>query len=816
MRSADRRFVAAHRPASLLALLLAFPIALIACAEGFAPLSSATAPVNIRALAVRVDAIRVSWDPLTAGNIVSYIVERRVDLTGAFHEVAQVPQSNLAELSWLDVDVRPETIYGYRVRAVTSTGDRSAPSAIGGALTPPEPGIEIRTVALVTAAEALDPDGYDVEIAGPDTVRATLGVDMIRRFSPLRAGRYRITLSGLASRCEAAQRSQEVLVSDTVAVTIVPVSFTVTCANPSRGRVNVAVVLSGADLDPEVTVDALGEASDASLPPALRAYSARRTLTSVQRATAFTDLYPGTYDITLSGLAANCTLQGAPTRRVSVTRGGESAVLFSAGCTGSTPAIDSTRPFVLRNRYVPAAASNGAAVVLTSELDLSARTGFSVVGAQADYFYDATVLRYDSTNVARLPQLTVNATTPGRISVLAASTTPRTGRVKLLEFAFTVIGSTGRTAISSTLNFKATSRVGTNNVPFADSVRIEEDTFAVAAPGAVNLPPTAQAGGPYSSTVGTPIVFTSAGSSDPDGSIVNYAWVFGDGTTATGATVSKTYTTAGTFTVSLTVTDNAGATATDQATVTVASAGGGNTPPIANANGPYSATAGVPFTLNASGSSDPNGAIVTYSWALGNGQTATGPSPSVSYAAAGTYTITLTVTDNGGLTGSDQATVNVVTGTGGGNTLVWNSVFGTYDAINNWVPLTLKLNLSTNLPETPGTEAVRTFVIDSVKWDPAKFTLISVNLGAGISASVNQQQASAGKLSLAGSVASGNQAGDAFGVLSFATIRLRPVGTAGTTGTTATYLGPITGPTSTSFFNYTPRITVTEGTFVIP
>ncbi|HEX6095084.1 MAG TPA: PKD domain-containing protein [Thermoanaerobaculia bacterium] len=63
----------------------------------------------------------------------------------------------------------------------------------------------------------------------------------------------------------------------------------------------------------------------------------------------------------------------------------------------------------------------------------------------------------------------------------------------------------------------------------------------------------------YSAT-GTSVDFNAAGSYDPDGSIVSYAWNFGDGTTGTGATINHVFPYEGYFTVTLTVTDNSGYT----------------------------------------------------------------------------------------------------------------------------------------------------------------------------------------------------------------------------------------------------------------
>ena len=63
--------------------------------------------------------------------------------------------------------------------------------------------------------------------------------------------------------------------------------------------------------------------------------------------------------------------------------------------------------------------------------------------------------------------------------------------------------------------------------------------------------------------------FSAADSSDPDGTIVSYDWVFGDGTMDWGIVVFHTYTLTGTFPVTLTITDNDGLIGVDSTTVNV-------------------------------------------------------------------------------------------------------------------------------------------------------------------------------------------------------------------------------------------------------
>ncbi|SFM28266.1 PKD domain-containing protein [Methanolobus profundi] len=82
-------------------------------------------------------------------------------------------------------------------------------------------------------------------------------------------------------------------------------------------------------------------------------------------------------------------------------------------------------------------------------------------------------------------------------------------------------------------------------------------------------------------------------------------------------------------------------------------------PPVAYTNGPYVVRAGKKFKFSSTGSYDPDGTIMSYTWDLGDGSTAIGPEPFHTYSTAGVYTVTLTVMDNAGNIGTDVTTVTV-------------------------------------------------------------------------------------------------------------------------------------------------------------
>jgi len=84
-----------------------------------------------------------------------------------------------------------------------------------------------------------------------------------------------------------------------------------------------------------------------------------------------------------------------------------------------------------------------------------------------------------------------------------------------------------------------------------------------------NQAPKAVVGGPYSGKVNEVITFDGSASYDLDGNIESYFWNFGDGETASGATVTHSYSKADTYTVTLTVTDDDGATDSSTTFVTI-------------------------------------------------------------------------------------------------------------------------------------------------------------------------------------------------------------------------------------------------------
>jgi len=139
---------------------------------------------------------------------------------------------------------------------------------------------------------------------------------------------------------------------------------------------------------------------------------------------------------------------------------------------------------------------------------------------------------------------------------------------------------------------------------------------------------------------------------DSDGTIADHQWDFGDGAVSTGATATHAYM-AGQYTVTLTVTDNEGATGTRSQNVTAV-----NASPVASFTVACNA---LTCTFDASGSADSDGTVEHYGWNFGDGTVAPGVTVTHTYAAAGHFTVILNITDNGGASGFKMQTITVDT-----------------------------------------------------------------------------------------------------------------------------------------------------------
>jgi len=174
-----------------------------------------------------------------------------------------------------------------------------------------------------------------------------------------------------------------------------------------------------------------------------------------------------------------------------------------------------------------------------------------------------------------------------------------------------------------------------------------------------DAPPTARAGGNV--TVGTDDEVGVDGSRSTDvGGITSYDWDFGDGTSGAGPTAANAYTADGNYTVTLTVTDTVGQTATDTMGVRVIN----DSLLIADPGTNYTVEEGAQLELNGSDSAASAG-IAAYAWDVDANGTVdeTGATPTHTFDELGDYPVTLTVTDALGNTAAATTVVEVTDAT---------------------------------------------------------------------------------------------------------------------------------------------------------
>ena len=168
--------------------------------------------------------------------------------------------------------------------------------------------------------------------------------------------------------------------------------------------------------------------------------------------------------------------------------------------------------------------------------------------------------------------------------------------------------------------------------------------------------PTANVNGPYTGTVGVPVQFNNAGTSDPNGKTLTYRWDFGDGSSVLASNPTHTYLSAGTYSVTLSVSnDNSVMTVSTIATISAATAKS----LVANAGGPYTTALNQVLQLDGSATTNPNGGLLSYSWDFGDASTGTGVQPYHVYSKQGTFRVNLQVSDGIGRAGNATTQVTV-------------------------------------------------------------------------------------------------------------------------------------------------------------
>ena len=153
------------------------------------------------------------------------------------------------------------------------------------------------------------------------------------------------------------------------------------------------------------------------------------------------------------------------------------------------------------------------------------------------------------------------------------------------------------------------------------------------------------------------VTFDGSLSTDSDGRVVSYAWNFGDGSQGSGVLVKHGFSNDGSYTVTLTVTDDRGQSASLSKAVSVTASANPKADFVASPTAP-SVNQQVFFNAALS-TAAPGRTIVRYDWDYGSGRQDSGILVSKVYSQPGSYAVTLTVTDDAGKTGTTSKTVTV-------------------------------------------------------------------------------------------------------------------------------------------------------------
>ena len=462
---------------------------------------------------------------------------------------------------------------------------------------------------LVTIqADATDPDASDILTITQSGAPASLTFSHTPSTSPATA-----TLSGTPSMSDIGSYSINWEVSDgtstastTTALEVVTNRDPIVTAPPTAlGAVGVDIALSVNASDPDG--DAIGTLTAAPL-PAGASFSANGFKTTGILTWVPTAGQEGDYSITFSATSGSPARTGAATTMIHINPldrrpvitfapGGTANintipnVLVTFTATATDPDGDAINSFIAEGTqgtelpdgatttlspdkrtlvfsWTPTSAQLGnvgiACIATSGALNLQSLVTVKRVNVTADR--PPVVVAPASVTVAENALLTINVTASDPDVPAPAIASLTTGPLPL-----GAMFSSNPTHTAGTLTWTPDfSQAGVYNVTFTAMNALSGSATTQITVTNENRAPVANAGGPYSGFVGSPVTFNGSGSSDPDGDAVAYAWDFGDGGTASGSNPMHVYGLAGSYNVSLHVSDPAALADDDVTTATIA------------------------------------------------------------------------------------------------------------------------------------------------------------------------------------------------------------------------------------------------------
>lgn len=205
---------------------------------------------------------------------------------------------------------------GENPRSITVTAGGAVTAAFVLTCTTPPPVTGTIKVTTSTSGQSPDPDGYAFSVDG--AAAQPIGTSTSATVAGVAASNHSVTLSGLAGNCTV-QGTNPRAVTVAVGVTA-EVAFAVTCTapQPTTGSIEISTTTSGGSPDPNgytVAVD-----NETAQP-----IGASATLT-------ISNVASGPHQVTIAGVASNCTVAGNNPRQVNVTAGPKSTVAFDISC----------------------------------------------------------------------------------------------------------------------------------------------------------------------------------------------------------------------------------------------------------------------------------------------------------------------------------------------------------------------------------------------------------------------------------------------------------------------------------------------------